>query len=142
MIQQQILTNKYIPPKSKETYEWYEFDLMTYISDLKYEQFEDNTDSYFSLAKVINFDMIHKQSRKIPLKNLTEHYKAIFSKDFCNDDDSVYDMALPSAIRSQRDNVRIVFNTNLKLHINKTVDINKMVHISKDLESNGKNFKN
>lgn len=142
MIQQQILTNKYIPPKSKETYEWYEFDLMTYISDLKYEQFEDNTDSYFSLVKVINFDMIHKQSRKIPLKNSTEHYKAIFSKDFCNDDDSVYDMALPSAIRSQRDNVRIVFNTNLKLHINKTVDINKMVHISKDLESNGKNFKN
>lgn len=142
MIQQQVLTNKYIPPKSKETYEWYEFDLMTYISDLKYEQFEDNTDSYFSLAKVINFDMIHKQSRKIPLKNSTEHYKAIFSKDFCNDDDSVCDMALPSAIRSQRDNVRIVFNTNLKLHINKTVDINKMVHISKDLESNGKNFKN
>ena len=109
---------------------------------MKYEQFEDNTDLNFSLAEVINFDMIHKQSREIPLKNLIEHYKTIFSKDFCNDDDSACDRTLPSAIKSRRDNVRIDLNTNLKSHINKTVYINKMGDISKDLESNCKNFKN
>ena len=39
--------NKYIPTKEKTEYKWYEHDLMSYIDDLKYNKFIENTDEHF-----------------------------------------------------------------------------------------------
>ena len=54
------LNNKFLHSEmpEKKKYEWYEHDLMTYINDLKYEHFIEDTDSHFSCAKVTNFDLI------------------------------------------------------------------------------------
>ena len=43
---QQILTNFYIlkKKKKKKKYEWYEHELMTYISNIKYDNFINNMD--------------------------------------------------------------------------------------------------
>lgn len=42
---QQILTNFYIlKKKKKKKYEWYEHELMTYISNIKYENFVNDMD--------------------------------------------------------------------------------------------------
>ena len=57
--------------KTKKKYEWYEHDLMTYIDDLKYDQFVNDMDLHFSHAKVTNFDTIHHQccSDKLEIQN-------------------------------------------------------------------------
>lgn len=40
---------------------------MTYSEDLKYEQFASDTDNYFQLARVINFDIVHHECCGNPL---------------------------------------------------------------------------
>ena len=55
--QQHILANTDIPKNKKREYEWYEHDLMTYINNLKFERYVENMDSYFSQARVKNFDI-------------------------------------------------------------------------------------
>lgn len=50
MASEQILTNRYIPRKTKKgKYEWYDYDLITYFDDLKYEEF--TKDGYFQDVK-------------------------------------------------------------------------------------------
>ena len=39
------------------------------IDKLKYEQFIEDVDSYFSCAKILNFDLIHHQCRGDKLQN-------------------------------------------------------------------------
>ena len=54
MASRQILTNTYIPRKTKKgKYEWYEHDLVTYFDDLKYEEF--TKDGYFQDVKLWYF---------------------------------------------------------------------------------------
>ena len=50
---------------------------MTYIDNLKYEHFIEDTDSYFSQAKIINFDIIHHECRGNPLQNSLKYYETI-----------------------------------------------------------------
>ena len=46
MTTRQVLTNTYIPPKSKKgKHEWYKHDLMIYFDDLKYDEFVSNMDT-------------------------------------------------------------------------------------------------
>ena len=73
-----ILTNTYIPRNRRQgKYECYEYDLMSYFNDLKYEEFASDTDCYFQNAQVINFDKISHECRSIPLKNPEKYYKTI-----------------------------------------------------------------
>ena len=85
MITRQVLTNTYIPPKSKKgKYEWYKHHLMIYFDDLKYDEFVSNMDGYFKNAKIINFDIIHHVCRGDKLQNPQKYYKTIRNKDFNN----------------------------------------------------------
>ena len=81
----QFLTNSYIPRKpEKEKYEWYEHDLMKYIDDLRYKQFVENMDLYFSRAKITKFNIFHHRRRGDPLQNSIRFYETIFDNDFKN----------------------------------------------------------
>ena len=43
---------------------------MTYIDDLKYDQFVNDMDSHFSRTKITNFNIIHHQCCGDELENL------------------------------------------------------------------------
>ena len=99
------------------------------IDDLKYEEFVQDIGFHFLCVRVVNFDITHHQCRGSPLANPTEYYETIFIKDFPNDEDCTHNKTLSSAIKSERDNIRLECNL-AKSHI-------KSVNIKKDLESNG-----
>ena len=101
----EILTNCYIPKKTKKKYEWYEHNLMTYIDNLKYDNFLNNMDSHFSNSKITNFDIIHHQCPGDGLENLQQCYETIFDKDFLNYDNHVCSQAVSSAIKAECDNI-------------------------------------
>ena len=83
-----FLTNSYIPKKrEKKKYEWCEHDLMTYIDNLKHEQFVEDMDSHFSRVKISNFDLIHHQCCGDKLQNSRRHCETIFDSDFKDYDD-------------------------------------------------------
>ena len=123
------MTNSCILKKTqKRMYEWYEHDLMTYIDDLKYENFVHNMDSHFSQAKVVNFDIIHHQCRGDKLDNPEEYYQTIYDKDFVNYENHVRNEAVLSAIKFERDGIH--FERDFLNRHNKR-------DVEKDLISNG-----
>ena len=129
MNQQKILTNSYISKKTqKKKYEWYEHDLMTYIDDLKCENFVLDMDSHFSRAKVVNFDIIHHQCCGDKLNNPEEYYQTIYDKDFVNYENHLCNEAVLSAIKSECNNIRFERDF-VNRHIKRDVE--------KDLISNG-----
>ena len=105
MASNQILTNTYIPRKTKKgKNEWYKHDLMTYFDNLKYDKFASDTDSYFQNAQVINFDIINHVCRGTQLQNPENYYKAIRSKDF-EYYEHVLNKVISSAKRFERDDI-------------------------------------
>ena len=79
---------------------------MTYIDNLKYDNFINNMDSHFSNAKVTNIDIIHHQCCGNELENLQQYYKTIFDKDFINYENHVCNQEISSAIKAERDDIR------------------------------------
>ena len=68
MIQQiaKKFQNNYIPKYVPSDLNWYERDrLMTYIDQLKYEEFIKDIDGHFQNTPIVNFDIIHKQAKDI-----------------------------------------------------------------------------
>ena len=53
-----------------------------YFDDLKYRQFTSNTDDYFKLARIVNFDIINHKCCGDPLQNPEVYYQTIQKKDF------------------------------------------------------------
>ena len=81
--QQTISVNSYIPPYIAPDLKWYKRDgLLTYIDRLKYERFEKDRDAYLKNARIINFDIIHHESRGDELQNSYKHYKTVGEKNF------------------------------------------------------------
>ena len=75
--------HKYLYSKKtqRKKYEWYKHDLMTYIDNLKYDNFLRDMDSHFSKVKVVNFDIIHNQCQGKKLENPEQYYQTIYDKD-------------------------------------------------------------
>ena len=74
--------NKYIPEYTPENLKWYErYGLLTYIDQLKYEQFSSHPEQYLKKAEIINFDNIHKRCRSDPQKFSDKYYQTVVSKD-------------------------------------------------------------
>ena len=62
-----IFPNNYLPEYVPENLPWYERGgLMTYIDQLKYEEFISDADAIIKNTKIINFEMIHAQCRGTP----------------------------------------------------------------------------
>ena len=93
--------NSYIPKVSKKKKnEEYEYDLMTYYDDLKYEEFIKNMGNHFFNAKIVTFDIIHHECQGHKLKNPKRYYKTIQKQDFKIYEDDVQNQAMSSAIKS------------------------------------------
>ena len=80
---------------------------MTYIDDLKYDRLVNHVNSHFSSAKVINFDIIHYQCRGDKLENPQQYYETICNKDFENYECHFQNLAVSTAIKSERDDINI-----------------------------------
>ena len=132
MNQQQhvITTNTYILKKKtqKKKYEWYEYELMTYINNLKFDNFIINMDYHFSRVKIKNFNIVNHQFRCDKLQNPQQYLETIYDKDFLNYENHVRDQAISSAIKSERDDIHSK-NDFLKRHIKRDIE--------EDLKSNG-----
>ena len=101
---------------------------MTYIDNLKYDNFVGDMDSHFSKAKVINFDIIHHQCRGNKLEKPEQYYQTIHDKDFVNYENHVRNETILTAIKSEGDDIHFEHGF-LKQHIKTDVE--------KDLMSNG-----
>ena len=61
--------SKYISEHVKSDLQWYKRDgLMTYIDQLKYQEFIKNSDDHLQKVQIINFDIISHVSRGYPLE--------------------------------------------------------------------------
>ena len=79
---EKTFVNKYIPEYTPNNLEWYERDgLLTYIDQLKCEEFYSNPEQYFKKAEIINFDIINKKGRSDPQKLSGRYYQTVISKD-------------------------------------------------------------
>lgn len=57
---------------------WDERDgLMTFIDQLKYQEFIEDTDKHFKYARIVNFDIIRKEVAQTKLPKETEKYQTI-----------------------------------------------------------------
>ena len=71
--------NNYIPEYVPEDLPWYKKDgLMTYIDQVKCQDFLRDPDGHFKNTKVINFDIIQRQGRgeKLP-EDLLKKYQTV-----------------------------------------------------------------
>ena len=108
MTSKQFLTNSYIPKKiKKEKYKWFEHNLMTYFDDFKYDEFVSDGDGYFANVQVINLDIIHQACRGSLLQNPENYYKTIRNQDFKNYEQNVKEKAVPTAIKTERDDIHV-----------------------------------
>ena len=83
MDKKQILGNKYIPKYAEDYFPrlWYERDLMGYSEHLAYQEMSKQPTEYFKKKKVINFDIIHHESRSSKLEGTYEGYQTVKKKD-------------------------------------------------------------
>ena len=95
-------THEFLHPQSlqEKKNEGYEYNLMAYHDDLKYEEFIKNMGNHFFNAKIVTFDIIHHECQGHKLKNPKRYYKTIQKQDFKIYEDDVQNQAMPSAIKS------------------------------------------
>ena len=116
--------NKYLHSEKKNTkkkYEWYEHHFMTYVNDLKYDNFVNDISCHFSRVKVVNIDIIHHECCGDKLQNSRQYYETIHNKDFINSEIYVRDCTISSAIRSEHDNIHFE-NDFLKYNVKKDIE--------------------
>ena len=59
-----------------------ERSFLTYLDDVKCDQFMENPDKSFKKTKVVNFDIIHHECRGDALDKPVEYYQTIFENNF------------------------------------------------------------
>ena len=97
-----IIVDNYIPyyPKEKK-----------YLHDTlligKYETIMKDLQNYFANVKILNFDIIHHESRGDLLKHNVEYYQQIKQEDFENIPENDQYNFISSAIKSKRDDIYI-----------------------------------
>ena len=107
--------NSYIPPYVKKNLKWFERDgLMTYISRLEYERFEENRDNYLENVKVANFDIINNKIKGSKLEKSIQDYKTVYTNDLKQMPASDKDAALAACLRSKRKDLFVEDNLRNK----------------------------
>ena len=106
-------TNNYLPyyPIHKNT-------LDDTLLRHKYERINRNKGEYFENAKIVNFDIIHNQCRKDPLKDSLKYYQTIKKNDLENILKEDEEQFIAAAIKCRRDDVNIardVINDHFKV---------------------------
>ena len=76
-------TPKFVSPP--ENLPWYKKDFMNYLDCSKCEDFLKNINKHFKETKIINFDIIHRQTRgePPPSKEKFQEYQTVHEKRVC-----------------------------------------------------------
>ena len=112
--------NTYVPKFVPKNLLWYEcYGLMTWYDQIKCEDFLRDTDQHFQQAKIINFDIIHRECRgeEVP-KDLLKHYQTVNDKSVSDSPTPEQDQILSSAFRTDREDIFFEKKT-VKKHFNK-----------------------
>ena len=77
--------NNYVPKfvPSPENLPWFEKDFMYWLDRHRCEDFFKNTNKHFKEAKIVNFDVIHRQARgePPPSKEHLQEYQTVSEKE-------------------------------------------------------------
>ena len=95
--------NSYVPkfvPKDVPLYERY--GLMTWYDEIKCEDFLRDTDKHFQQAKIINFDITHRQCCGEVSKNLLKQHQKFNDKSDSDYPALKQDRILSSAFQTDR----------------------------------------
>ena len=86
-----------------------ERDFLSYLDDLKCEETMKDPDAYYKNVQIINFDMIHHQSRGDPLKIPLRYYQTITRKDVNPFEEKQKKSFVSAAIRNQGETKQPLF---------------------------------
>ena len=108
-----IYVNNYIPlyPKTKG-------DLHKTLLRNKYEKINNDKQSYFVNAKIVNFDIINHQCRRDPLEYSLKHYETVYRENLQRARKEDVNEFVGEAVKSRREDVNIergVLNEHFKL---------------------------
>ena len=79
-----IFTNRYIPPRRPIDLKWFQWDLDTWYTEIKYWEATDDPDYYFKNVKFINFGRIYRHIHKSKLQKPIQEYQRISKGNFKN----------------------------------------------------------
>ena len=99
--------NAYVPKFMPKDFPWYEMDgLMTWYNQGKCEDLLRDTDKHFQQAKIVNFDIIHRQCcwEEIP-KDLLQYYQTVNDRTVSQCSNTEQDQILSSAFRTDRTDI-------------------------------------
>ena len=114
--------NTYVPKFVPKNLPWYEcHGLMTWYGQIKCEDFLRDTDQHFQQAKIINFDIIHREccGEEVP-KDLLKQYQTVNDKSFSDYPTPEQDQILSSAFRTDREDTFFEKKT-VKKHFSKKI---------------------
>ena len=110
-----LSVNSYIPKYVKPDMKWYERDgLMTYVDQIKYEEYSCDPDKYISRLNVVNFDLIHAQCRGEAPSVSEKFYKTVKEANLAGMPTKKRNKSVSACLRSNRKDIfvekKITFN--------------------------------
>ena len=78
---------------------------MTYIDQLKYNEYSSDSDNYISDAKIENFDIIQSQYLGDARKNSGKFYQTVETHILKNMPEEVQEKAVSACLRTERNDV-------------------------------------
>ena len=113
-------TNSYVPKYMPEILPWYERDgLMTWHDQGKCADFLEDTNNHFREAKIINFDIIHRQCQgEVVLPDLLKYYQIINKNTVSGYHSSEQTEIRSSTFRTDRKDI-FFENETIKKHFKK-----------------------
>ena len=101
--------SKYIPPEER--------DFLSYLDDLKYEKYMEDTDTYFKNIKIINFDIIRNQILGEPMRKPIETYQTVHDADLVKCTPKAKEKFVSSAMRNQDHRRQLIYFEKIQLGI-------------------------
>ena len=99
--------NIYVPKFVPKDLPWYERDgLITQYDQMKCKDFLRNTNNHFREAKIVNFDIIHRQchGEEVP-KHFLKQYQTVDDKSILEQSTSDQDKILSNAFHTDRKDI-------------------------------------
>lgn len=112
MNNKEFLGNKYVSEYAGNFFSkpWYERDLMGYFDYFDYQDMSKQPIKYFEKKRVINFDIIHHESRGNKLEGSYEGYQTVKKKDLENYPTPEKKRTVSALVRNiKRDDLYITF---------------------------------
>ena len=99
--------NNYVPKYIPKDLPWYERNgLITYIDQVKCEEFLKDSDNHFKTVRIINFNITQREvaGAKVP-EELLQHYKTVQNKSVKKYPKKDYEKFLGGAFRTDKPDI-------------------------------------